>query len=201
MGTAYDISRRHLTPRAIALNVGLALGIALAVFTWFQIANVVTQTQPAAVPLSQQPTSIVWRNHVFSSRAALAAWLRANHINVTTWLRQHPDAAKIIDGQSPSPGTTARTASTRSVKKSAAPAGDKPPPAGPSRSRSSSKLAATGVDLLVALAVLLGAFAFAPTSAWRLVLRGVRGSLEERICVGAGAVCILFGVGAGGLFS
>lgn len=179
----------------MAVNLGLVLAIALAVFMWVRIANLLTEKAPTAAPLAQQPVSIVWGDHVFSSRASLATWLRARHINVTTWLRQHPDAARIIDGRpAPTAPVADRTAAAPKKRVAAAPAAVEAP------SSSGSRLGSVGVDLLVALAFLLGGFAFAPRSAWRFVLRRLRGSPEQRIYAAAGAVGILFGLLVGGIF-
>jgi hypothetical protein len=195
MGPGYDISRHRFSVRSMAVNLGLVLGIALVVFMWVRIANLLTADAPTVTPLAQQPVSIVWGNHVFSSRAALDRWLRANHINVTTWLRQHPDAERIIDGKpAPTAPKADRTAAAPKKRVAAAPVAVEAP------SSSSSRVGSLGVDLLVALAFLLGGFAFAPRSAWRIVLRRLRGSAEQRIYAAAGAVGILFGLLVGGIF-
>jgi hypothetical protein len=193
MGSAYDISRRRVTPRSLAVNLGLVLGIAVAGFMWVRIANLVTQNEPVAAPLSQQPVSIVWGDHVFSSRATLAAWLRARHIDVTLWLRQHPDAASIIGGQPASAEATGGVA-----KRSAVP--EKKAPPAEARPRSGSRLGALGLDLLVGAALVLGAFAIAPRSAWRRALPRLHGNVEQRIYAAAGAAGILFGLVVGGIF-
>jgi hypothetical protein len=195
MGPGYDISRHRFSVRSMAVNLGLVLGIAVAVFMWVRIANLLTADAPTVAPLAQQPVSIVWGDHVFSSRAALDRWLRANHINVTTWLRQHPDAERIIDGKpAPTAPKADRTAAAPKKRVAAAPVAVEAP------SSSSSRVGSLGVDLLVALAFLLGGFAFAPRSAWRIVLRRLRGSAEQRIYAAAGAVGILFGLLVGGIF-
>jgi len=195
MGSAYDLSRRRFTARSVAVNLGLVFGIALAVFMWVRVASLLTADSPTVAPLAQQPVSIVWGDHVFSSRAALERWLRANHINVTIWLRQHPDAERIIDGRpAPTAPRAGRTAAAPKKKVAAAPAAVKAP------SSSSSRIGSLGVDLLVAFAFLLGGFAFAPRSAWRIVLRRLRGSAEQRIYAAAAAVGILFGLLVGGIF-
>lgn len=210
MGSAYDISGRRVTPRTIAVNLGLMAGIALAVFTWIKIANLVTQSEPAVAPLSQQPGSIVWDDHVFSNRAQLAAWLGARHINVTIWLRQHPDAAKIIGVQQPParagtragarPNRTGTASPNKTPHKRAAASVDKARPAVEAGPSSGSTLHSIAVDLLFVLALLLGAFAFAPTWAWRRVLRRMPRSAEARIYPAAAALAILAGLAAGGLF-
>jgi hypothetical protein len=196
MGPGYDISRHRFSVRSMAVNLGLVLGIAVAVFMWVRIANLLSADAPTAAPLAQ-PVSIVWGDHVFSSRAALVTWLRANHINVTTWLRQHPDAERIIDGRpvQTAPKSERTTVPAAAPKKRAAVAS----PAVEVQSGSGSKLGSVGIDLLVALAFLLGAFAFGPRSAWLLVARRLP-AIEQRIYAAAGAVGILFGLLVGGIF-
>ncbi|MGH3050312.1 MAG: hypothetical protein ACRDLK_09145 [Gaiellaceae bacterium] len=226
MGSPYDVPRHRLSPRSVALNVGLALAIAAALFTWFRIANLLTAKAPRAAPLTQRPTSFAWGNRVFTSSAELNAWLTSNGINAAVWLRRHPDAARIIGAQSlpasgvkthvlrgssvkrPSSTKTAAKRPSVSTKKvhpptvtshaSTAPAAVRPASSHESASRSG--MGSAVVDVLVVLALLLAALTFAPTSVWRLLLRRIPMGFEERLYAAAGAAAILVALGLGSAF-
>src|SRR5438128_2249219 len=47
-----------------------------------------------------QPTSIVWANRIFATRADLARWLRSRGASYDTWALQHP-AVAAASGSSP----------------------------------------------------------------------------------------------------
>jgi hypothetical protein len=51
----------------------------------------------AQPPRAAPPPSIVWANHVFSTRGALAAWLSARGTTYSAWARRHPADAAILE--------------------------------------------------------------------------------------------------------
>jgi hypothetical protein len=217
--STYGVPRRRISPRSVALNLVLALAIAAALFTWFRIANVLTEKAAVTASVSGRPSSFAWGNQVFSSQAQLAAWLRSKGIDSSVWLRRHPDAARILGAQAP-PSPVRPPKSTKTVSKAVSKASPKTATKTPHSTAKTSHAtasqapggAATGpaassgstspvVPILVILALLLGGLTFAPGRVWRLVLRRVPMGLEERIYPAAGAVGILVALSVGFLFN
>jgi hypothetical protein len=93
--------------------------VAAAVTPW--VLTALSLTRPlriAQTPAMPRPQSIVWADRVFSSPAALAAWLSANGATYQSWARHHPADAGILEHVPPAaftpPGQEAAGTSHRS---------------------------------------------------------------------------------------
>jgi hypothetical protein len=211
--------RRRFSLRSWAIGLVLALTVGVAVLTWLHIARVLTSGTPIATHQTVAPSSFVWGGRVFSKKKAVDAWLHSRGIDYSVWAGRHPDAARIIHARlTTPPATRGHKAAKHAVKKKpAAHLTTKHKVTAPSESHvvSGSKAplpsapspAAAGISsspiavLLVVLALLLGAFTFAPRWIWRLVLRRVPLGFEERIYPAAGAVGILVAFAVGFVFN
>lgn len=211
--------------RLFVLAVAFAVSIGAVAATWFYIAQVLTSGTPVTIRETPPPSSFVWGDKVFSTKAEVAAWLRSRGLSYQTWARVHPGAAKIIHERlkpehaskagipaaKPKPvrasaaGTTSQE--SRPVNRptgpvtpgsktvAARPQSSSPSPSAPSAFSSPLAL------LLAMVALLLAALALAPESVWRRILPRMRVRFEQRIYPAGGAVAIVLGLVVGGAFS
>jgi hypothetical protein len=107
---------------------GFALGLAIAA----------GELVRGEVPVSGQPTSIVWADRVHSNKHDLDAWLRSRGASYATWAARHPATAEILEGPR-----------ARTLARGRAPAGSRRVASAPPRS-ADSRQPVVAIGLVVA---------------------------------------------------
>jgi hypothetical protein len=128
--------------------------------------------------------SLVWGDGIFSNQAQLKAWLSIHGASYDEWVKTHPAALQLVK-----PRPKHRAAPTR--------AHAKPRPAvrtvAVSQTTATPAQSGTGVWLVVALGLMLGALAATPS--WLLARAGLHIESRERelriAAIGAGAALLL----------
>jgi hypothetical protein len=89
-------------------RIALPALLAFAVMTG---AERVAGTSPVRSPV--QPTSVVWANRIFATKADLARWLRSHGASYQTWASAHPALAAPQEGKPAQRVADSRSSSTK----------------------------------------------------------------------------------------
>lgn len=75
----------------------ILVGIGLASLAWARVAHKFTTAKPVEVPAIHSVTGVVWGDRVFSSRPAIAAWLREHGATYAAWAARYPRLARVVE--------------------------------------------------------------------------------------------------------
>jgi hypothetical protein len=154
-GTVLSATRRAV--KGVAVLALLAVAVTAWVFVVRELTSP-TRIKPPAGQAQPEPNAIVWAGRVFSSRAAIAAWLAARGRAYRHWAELHRADAAIVEHH---PAAFRPPAATATAHRTAAP----PANAAPPTSSSSSGGSLAWVQLvLVALAAMVMVFGAAPAA-------------------------------------
>jgi hypothetical protein len=81
--------------RLVAQRVAVLLAAAALATAWWLVVAQLRDAAPVSSPA--RPSAIVWGDRVFTSKGALASWLRAHGVDYGRWSSTHPAALRIVD--------------------------------------------------------------------------------------------------------